>query len=228
MTAYLPDTGTDETSLNRSIHQGIAVVWDQEEAIEGHNGPCGDQTDPTEYVGSNEQDTAARNDPGFPSAGTSEEQTAFIMDFVPADNDGWTTASGAVIPARDGDTLTITVAGVSGSIRLVVDGDEPEIEDISPASGGTQNKTTVNLGFTVSDDGSGIRYDGESGASGDPDLQPQNGDSDQRFDEPITSMTAADGAAPRTSLSTSARPMTSPPRAMATSPSTAATAGRSV
>ena len=113
-------------------------------------------------------------------------------DYSPADHDGWTTASGAVIPARDGDTITITVKGVSGSIRLIVDGDEPEIEDITPASGGTQSSNTVNLGFTVSDDGSGIRYDGESGASGDPDLAPQNGDQDQRFDEPLTSMGAAD------------------------------------
>ena len=80
--------------------------------------------------------------------------------------------------------------GVSGSIRLIVDGDKPEIEDIVPASGGTQSSSTVNLGFTVSDDGSGIRYDGESGASGDPDLTPQNGDGDQRFDEPITNLGA--------------------------------------
>ena len=105
----------------------------------------------------------------------------------PDPEDGWTHDSAAVIPARDGDTLTVTVKGVSGSIKLIVDGDAPEIEDVAPASGGIRRTaTTSTSSFTISDDGSGIRYDGESGASGDVDLQPHNGDGDQRFDEPLT------------------------------------------
>ena len=194
VTAYLVDTGTDETTgaaAGRSIFQGLAVVWDQEDSIEANNAACGDSPDhgdAEKYVGSEEQRTEATVDEAdTDDSGTVEddERLAYVGD----DNvDGWTTDSAAVIPARDGDTLTITVKGVAGSIRLVVDGDKPEIEDITPSSGGTQNSATVNLGFTVSDDGSGIRYDGESGASGDPDLAPQNGDGDQRFDEPITTM----------------------------------------
>ncbi len=188
--AYLADTADVESApLNdRTIYQGIAVVWDQEDAIEDHDGPCGTgpvMTDPTKYVGSAQQklDAAAASITDVNTTPEDERDAYF-----PAGNDGWTTASAAVIPARDGDTITITVDGVSGSIRLVVDGDEPEIDNITPSSGGTQNSTTVNLGFTVSDDGSGLRYDGESGISGDPDLAPYNGDNDQRFDEPITSV----------------------------------------
>ncbi|MYB76047.1 MAG: hypothetical protein F4X83_02925 [Chloroflexi bacterium] len=203
VTAYLADTDDAETGTlsDRTIYQGIAVAWDQEDAIEGHNGPCGAapiMTNPEEYLRSAQQlidaqqaftdgntalDTGGNTD-GTPD-GTIDADEAAV--YFPEDNDGWTTASAAVIPARDGDTLTITVAGVSGSIKLVVDGDAPEIEDITPASGGTQSSSTVNLAFTVSDDGAGLRYDGESGVSGDPDLQPHNGDGDQRFDEPITS-----------------------------------------
>ena len=116
-----------------------------------------------------------------------DRQASFIENFVGDDNtDGWTALSAAVIPARDGDTLTIIVKGVAGSIQVVVDGDAPEVDAVSPASGGVTRENVVNLGFTVSDDGAGLRYDGESGDSDDPDLQPRNGDGDQRFDEPLT------------------------------------------
>ena len=173
------------------------AVWDQEDSIEANNAACVAHGDPEAYAGSDEQSTEAQASPGYsalpadPADTLADRQAKYIMDYVGDDNeDGWTSTSAAVIPARDGDTLTITVKGVSGSIKLVVDGDAPEIDDITPSSGGTQNSTTVNLGFTVSDDGSGIRYDGESGVSGDPDRAPHNGDGDQRFDEPITSVGA--------------------------------------
>ena len=185
---YLINSGSDETD-GRDIYHGLVTVWDQEDSIEENNAACVAHGDPIKYVGSSDQDTDARADSAFPSAGTTEEQNAFIAAFVPEENeDGWTDASAAVIPARDGDVIIITVDGVSGSIRLVVDGEAPEIDEISPASGGTQNSTNVDLAFNVRDDGSGIRYDGESGDSGDPDLSPHNGDGDQRFDEPITSV----------------------------------------
>ena len=76
-------------------------------------------------------------------------------NFPDPDGDGWTSTSAAVIPARDGDTLTITVKGVSGSIQLVVDGDSPEIDDVFPASGAVTKETTINLRFAISDDGAG-------------------------------------------------------------------------
>ena len=109
------------------------------------------------------------------------------------DNDPWTVASGlttaqaaAVVPARDGDTIEVTVKGVQGRIRLTVDGDKPTVEDIVPEDGGTTDSARVTLGFTVSDDGSGLRFDAEDGSSRDGDSSPANGDNDQRYNEPLT------------------------------------------
>ena len=160
VTAYLPATASSDDGT--TIYQGVAAVWDQDEDVERHNGPCNvDHTDP------------ALHDPD-----------AAADDVDP--EDGWTHASAAVIPARDGDSIQITVKGVSGAITVVVDGDAPTIDDVDPSHGGLQNKTTVSLGFTVRDDASGLRYDGEAGGSVDQDLTPHNGDRDQRFDEPLT------------------------------------------
>ena len=199
--AYLAPTGeTDPAAGGTTIYQGIVAVWDQEDEVgaEAHSGPCDTgHTDPTRWypfgtdadeVG--DTDNTSNTDGVFIEAtGIDHDSDGATPDINDPSNDrtdGWTAATSALIPARDGDTLTISVKGVSGSIRVIVDGDAPEIEDASPASGGTQNKTTVNIGFRVSDDGSGIRYDGESGSSTDADLTPHNGDSDQRFDEPFT------------------------------------------
>ncbi len=195
VTAFLFPTNEDEGGTE--IYQGVVAILDQEDAIGPHNGPCAaDQVEPELYLGSGEQildaDRDIEPDPvDDPATENVNERTVAIRGYNdPGNDDGWTHASMAVLPARDGDTLTITVKGVSGSVRLVVDGAAPEIEDVSPASGGTQSSTSIDLGFTVSDDGSGIRYDGESGVSGDPDLTPHNGDRDQRFDEPITKVGA--------------------------------------
>ena len=196
VTAYLiPTNETDPTNGGIRVYQGIVAVWDQEESIESHNGPCNaDQTDPEAYADSDERGTDATraDDAGvLPADNTDttdvdENRVAQDNYMDPANGDGWTHASAAVISARDGDTLTITVKGVAGSIQVVVDGDAPEVDAVSPASGAVTREDVVNLGFTVSDDGAGIRYDGESGDSDDPDLQPRNGDGDQRFDEPLT------------------------------------------
>ena len=162
VTAYLPATGTTNDG-GAPVYQGVAFVWDQEDAIEAHNGPCNvahvtpeDEADATDTTG------------------------GFLGD------DNWTHRSAAVIPARDGDTLTVTVAGVSGSIDLIVDGEAPEVDEIGPANGQVTNKSTVNLKFRVRDTGAGLRYDGEAGQSTDQDPEPHNGDGDQRFNEPIT------------------------------------------
>ncbi len=206
VTAYLVNSGSDEDLDARQIYHGIVAVWDQEDSIEANNANCrsdagtphvesqnANHGDPVKYVGSTEQSTEAEAHADYQALADPDltaKQERFVMNYAGGEDneDGWTKESAAVIPARDGDTITITVKGVSGSIRLVVDGDAPEIDDLVPASGGTQSSSSIDLGFTVSDDGSGIRYDGESGASGDPDLTPHNGDGDQRFDEPITNV----------------------------------------
>ena len=199
--AYLRDTNVEDNGI--SIYQGIAAVWDQEDSIEEHTGPCeAAQTDPVKWYPFGTVATEVGDDPDTLTDGvfietdfdTVDDGTGTQVNDPTNDRqDGWTEASAAIIPARDGDTLTVTVKGVSGSITLIIDGDAPEIEDTVPASGGITKDNTVNLGFTVSDDGSGIRYDGESGGSTDDDLQPHNGDGDQRFDEPITNGDAHDG-----------------------------------
>ncbi len=192
VTAYLFPTGAP-TEGGLTIFQGVVSILDQEDPIGPHNGPCDvAQTEPTDYKGSDEQrEDATTREPNtvVDDANTPDvdEGENFILGYNdPGNDDGWTHASMAVVPARDGDTISISVTGVSGSVRLVVDGDAPEIEDVTPGDGGVQSSTSIDLGFTVSDDGSGLRYDGESGISGDPDLTPHNGDRDQRFDEPIT------------------------------------------
>ena len=85
----------------------------------------------------------------------------------------------ARMPARHGDTLTITVAGVSGSVTIVVDGEAPEFTEISPEHGAKISSQTVKFRFVVSDSDSGLAHDGELDYSrGDNDARAFNTDSD--------------------------------------------------
>jgi hypothetical protein len=192
VTAYLIDAGAGTgTNDPGNLYQGFVTVWDQEDGFDPHNATCADHgpparfRDPYDHLTATERANSANNQAPQavkPADGWTDGTTYLA-------GPGGTTAttnSSAVIPARDGDTLRISVKGVSGSIDVVVDGQGPDIDDAAPEHGGTQKSSTIDLGFTVTDDGSGIRYDGESGDSGDPDLTPHNGDDDNRFDEPIT------------------------------------------
>ena len=167
--AYLLQT-TDTEENDQNIYHGVAAVWDQEDAIEKHDGPCNPHEDPSKFEVGSAIDMVYDND-----AANSKDP-----------EDGWNPLSAAVIPARDGDTILVTVNGVTGRVVLTVDGEAPSIDDVSPGNGGTQNKKTVALAFSVKDDGAGIRFDGESGASGDADPAPHNGDNDNNTDEPIS------------------------------------------
>ena len=142
--AYLVAT-TSTAPTGTAIYNGIVAVWDQEESIEKNDGPCAAHGDPQAYAGSSEQTAEATAETdytslaiGTPASITTAEELAaaqqrFIANYVGADNtDGWTALSAAVIPARDGDTLTITVKGVAGSISVVVDGDAPDVESGLP------------------------------------------------------------------------------------------------
>ena len=83
------------------------------------------------------------------------------------------------IAARHGDTLTITVAGVSGSVMLTVDADGPEFSEISPADGDQASSATVKFRFVVSDSDSGLAHDGELDyTEGDRDARAYNTDDD--------------------------------------------------
>ena len=83
------------------------------------------------------------------------------------------------IPARHGDTLTITVAGVSGSVTIKVDADGPEFTEISPEDGAYLSSQTVKFRFVATDSDSGLAHDGELDYTrGDTDARAINGDDD--------------------------------------------------
>jgi hypothetical protein len=83
------------------------------------------------------------------------------------------------IPARHGDTLTITVAGVSGSVTIVVDAEGPEFTEISPEHKAYVSSNTVKFRFVVTDSDSGLAHDGELDYSrGDNDARAFNTDGD--------------------------------------------------
>ncbi len=83
------------------------------------------------------------------------------------------------IPARHGDTLTITVAGVAGSVTIVVDADGPEFSEISPEHKAYVSSNTVKFRFVVTDTDSGLAHDGELDYSrGDQDARAYNTDGD--------------------------------------------------
>ncbi len=89
------------------------------------------------------------------------------------------TAMGARMPARHGDTLTITVAGVRGSVTIEVDAEGPEFSEISPVHGAKISSQTVKFRFVVSDSDSGLAHDGELDYSrGDEDARAYNTDDD--------------------------------------------------
>ena len=82
------------------------------------------------------------------------------------------------VPARHGDTLTITVAGVRGSVTLTVDGEGPEFSEISPEHNRNVNNQGVKVRFAVTDGDSGLAHDGELVDSQDTDPSAVNGDDD--------------------------------------------------
>ena len=160
--------GDSTVPAGNTVYQGVLTVWDR-------------STDRVE-----EADSECVNLP--------VEDPQIITD---PNMDPWAASSGnqpaAVMAARDGDAIEITVPGVRGRLTLTVDGDEPTLSALTPEDGGTTNNDRVTLGFTVSDDGSGLRFDAEDGLSGDGDSSPANGDDDQRYNEPLAAR-ADDGA----------------------------------
>ena len=147
------------------VYQGILTVWDRAvDRVEERNSECA---------------SMPLADPIVVTDPTMNPWSVETTGNQPA----------AVISARDGDTLEVTVAGVRGRLLLTVDGDKPTIANLSPEHNGTTNKSRVTLGFTVNDDGAGLRFDAEDGLSGDGDSSPANGDNDQRYNEPLTAGT---------------------------------------
>ena len=156
-------TGDSAAQAGAYVYQGVLAVWDRAtDRVEEYSSSC---------VALPVTDPAIQDDPNDP--------------WDAAVNEG-TNQPAAVMAARDGDTIEITVPGVRGRLTLTVDGDKPTLTGLTPEDGGTTNSDRVTLGFTVSDDGAGLRFDAEDGMSGDGDSSPANGDNDQRYNEPLT------------------------------------------
>ena len=109
---------------------------------------------------------------------TLTSQVVFNTETLSYDDVASTTAKGAQMPARHGDTLTITVDGVSGSVMLTVDAEGPEFTEVSPAHNEKLSSQTVKFRFVVSDSDSGLAHDGELASSPDDDPEAVNSDDD--------------------------------------------------
>ena len=108
-----------------------------------------------------------------------EERDGLCVDYT-----GTTELNEALglIPARHGDTLRVTVAGVQGSVDLVVDAEGPEFDEgeTAPEDGVYLGSTSIKFRFVVSDTDSGLRHDGELDYTrGDLDARAFNMDDDQ-------------------------------------------------
>ena len=123
--------------------------------------------------------------------GTTSSDTSGSPGTAPAaDGTGGSSGTGATltdpaaevmgkIPARHGDTLTITVAGVFGSVTLTVDAEGPDFSEIFPENNAYISSNTVKIRFLVTDSDSGLAHDGELDYSrGDTDPRAYNTDDD--------------------------------------------------
>ncbi len=102
------------------------------------------------------------------------------------DTDGVGQTEIASILGRHGDTVTISIAG-AGQVSLEVDGEGPDLDEITPEHDSAWRSGRLDFSFEVRDDDSGLRHDGELVRSADGDLTQVNGDRDQvTSGEPLT------------------------------------------
>ncbi len=94
----------------------------------------------------------------------------------------------AQISARDGDTLRLTAKGAFFSHELTVDGEGPEFSNVAPAHKSYSSSTSARFQFTVTDEGAGLRHDGEFTFDlGDEDAENVDKDNDGiRGGEPLS------------------------------------------
>ena len=124
--------------------------------------------------GSEKSDSSIKLLTGATDPAGATEDTCTGDDYVPGE-----------IPARHGDTLTVTVAGVTGVISLTVDAEGPEFSNISPENGVYRSSQTMLFRFRVADADSGLAYDGELDYTrGDKDARAFNTDGDNTTEEP--------------------------------------------
>lgn len=113
-----------------------------------------------------------------------------LADLIGSDDTASTEARKAVaqISARDGDTIRITGNGAIRTFDLVVDGEGPEFDNVAPAHKSYSSSTSARFQFTITDDGAGLRHDGEFTFDlGDEDAENVDKDNDGiRGGEPLS------------------------------------------
>ena len=92
-------------------------------------------------------------------------------------NLGVTQADTASILARHGDRITIEVVG-AGSVSVDVDGEGPDLLGITPEDLSHVRSNSLDYSFTVRDNDSGLRHDGELVITSDNDYTQVNPDND--------------------------------------------------
>ncbi len=83
----------------------------------------------------------------------------------------------AAILARHDDVVTVSVQGV-GTVSVRVDGEGPEVFNITPEDMGYYRSRDIEYAFTVRDDDAGLRHDGELVVTDDGDYTQANVDGD--------------------------------------------------
>ncbi len=83
-----------------------------------------------------------------------------VTDDTPNYDDGVIQADTASILARHEDRITISVAG-AGEVTVDVDGEGPDLLDITPEDLNYVRSSSLDYSFVVRDNESGLRHDGE-------------------------------------------------------------------
>ena len=113
-----------------------------------------------------------------------------LSTLIGSDDSTSTEARKAVaqISARDGDTIRISGNGAIRTFDLVVDGEGPEFDNVAPAHKSYSSSTSARFQFTITDDGAGLRHDGEFTFDlGDEDAENVDKDNDGiRGGEPLS------------------------------------------
>ena len=162
------------TVTNRRSGQKIKVYAPAAE--DGNNDNGDDRYATFEVIPYGQQNTENK---GCWSGSETDSDDNNLADLIGSSSGEMSEARKAVaqIAARDGDMLRITAKGAVRSFDLMVDGEGPDFSNIAPAHKSYSSSTSARFQFTVEDDGSGIRHDGEFTYDlGDRD--PQNVDKD--------------------------------------------------
>ncbi|MDE2837400.1 MAG: SwmB domain-containing protein [Chloroflexota bacterium] len=127
-------------------------------------------------------DSRAENDDGTPKYALSDGPGC-VDDPNDPDDVSFDVATGiaqdetASILARHNDVVTVSMSG-AGTVSVRVDGEGPELLDVTPEDLGYYRSRDLEYAFTVRDDDAGLRHDGELVVTLDGDYTQANRDDD--------------------------------------------------